>query len=385
MQAVKAVKQNYVPTPEILDLLEEFRKMVNDCIRIGLEKNLTSLKALSKNVYHELARYTISARYRLTAMSAATGILRNYRKALRTNPETKKPYATRLMLVDHYSFKIMDGSVRLPVRARRFVYIPLNQYTLSVISGHTVRSVCLTACTASIAFSKETAKETPIMGLIGIDRNLDNVTTATLDNQTQCLDLSEVTKTKMIYREVKSHLKRNDVRIRKRIFRKYGKKQTYKVQPILHNVSKQIVQQAKNEHLGIVLENLKGIRKLYRKGNGQGKDYRARLNSWSFYELQRQIEYKAKWEGIPVIYVPPHKTSSICTICGSEISECMERKVWCGKCQRLVDRDENAALNIVRAGVRFAPKGFAGEAMVPESSQGVILKVDANQLIQETS
>ena len=114
------------------------------------------------------------------------------------------------------------------------------------------------------------------------------------------------------------------------------------------------------------MENLTGIRKLYRKGNGQGKDYRARLNGWSYFELQRQIDYKAAWEGITVIYVPPHKTSSTCAICGSEISECTERKVYCHKCNRIVDRDENAALNIVKAGVRFAPKGLASEAMVKE-------------------
>lgn len=62
--------------------------------------------------------------------------------------------------------------------------------------------------------------------------------------------------------------------------------------------------------MGIILEDLKGIRKLYRKGNGQGSEHRAKMNSWSFYELQRQIEYKARWLGLPVKYVKANGTSS---------------------------------------------------------------------------
>ena len=78
---------------------------------------------------------------------------------------------------------------------------------------------------------------------------------------------------------VKSHFKRNDARIRKRVFGKYGRKQQNRVNQRLHLVSKAIVEQAEAEKQGIVMENLKGIRKLYQKGNGQGKDYRAWLPS----------------------------------------------------------------------------------------------------------
>src|SRR3989449_4332737 len=46
LQAVKAVRQNYHPTEEVLSLLEDFRCMVNDCVRIGLRENLTSMKSL---------------------------------------------------------------------------------------------------------------------------------------------------------------------------------------------------------------------------------------------------------------------------------------------------------------------------------------------------
>ena len=377
MRAVKSVKQNYSATPQILELLEEFRKMVNDCVRIGLAENVTSLKTLSLKAYHQSERYRVPTCYRLTAISKATGILRNYRKTLRKHPNVKKPYADKLMLTDCYAFKIADGKLRLSLGNKKFAFMPLNQHTLTVISGYTVRFVNLTARNMSLAFSKETAMA-DVTGLIGLDRNVGNVATATLDGTTTIYDLSEAAKIKMMYREIKSHFRRNDARVAKKVQQKYGKLQRDRVQPILHNVSKRIVQKAKAEHFGIVMENLKGIRKLYRKGNGQGNEYRSQLNSWSFAELQRQIEYKAKWENIPVIYVPAAKTSSICAICGCKIVECIERQVYCPNCKRAVDRDENAALNIVRAGLRFSLKGEAGEAMMPVKRW----QVDASQLTQ---
>jgi len=221
-------------------------------------------------------------------------------------------------------------------------------------------------------------------GLIGIYRNLDNVTIATDKGNTKRFDLSEATKIKATYREVQSHLKRNDVRIRKRIFSKYGRKQRNHVNQCLHLVSRQIISEAKANNQGIVMENLKGIRKLYRKGNRQGKEYRSRLNSWSFYELQRQIEYKAKWEGIPVFYVHPYGTSSHCAVCGSKILESTSREVYCPNCKTLVDRDENAALNIVKRGVRFAPVGLARNEAVRGNPERVILRAEASKLTHLT-
>ena len=44
---IKTVNQQIMISQEILDLTTKFRNMVNDCIRIGLQNNVTSLKTLS--------------------------------------------------------------------------------------------------------------------------------------------------------------------------------------------------------------------------------------------------------------------------------------------------------------------------------------------------
>src|SRR5439155_18528002 len=138
------------------------------------------------------------------------------------------------------------------------------------------------------------------------------------------------------------------------------------VQPILHNVSKRIVEDAKTRRYGIIMERLTGMRRLYRKGNRQNRNYRAIMNRRSYGELQRQIEYKARWEDVKILYVSAWNTSKRCSICGYKTLESTQRRLWCPHCGAILDRDENAARNIAAGGLRFSPNEPPGEAMVEE-------------------
>jgi len=381
MRAVKTVQQHYKLNPEILRMLDEFRQMMNTCTRIGLAENVTSLKALSLKAYRQLATYDAMSYYKLCAISSATGILRNYRRTARHGENPTTPYVRRLRLTTCYGFKIKDGCLLLPYHPRKAIGIPLTPHVQATIRKHPVRSVTLTKDKLSLTYAKQVAEVKP-NGFIGIDRNLNNVTLAGTDGSIMKHDLSDATRVKATYRRVRSRMSRNDVRIRREITGKYGWKQQEKVNRILHQASKMIVQQAKQGGFGIVMEQLTGLRKLYQRGNGQGGWYRGRMNSWSYAELQRQIEYKARWEGLPVIYVHPHGTTAKCSICGSRMARIPEenRTLKCPSCRVSVDRDVNAARNILERGVRFAPIALPVEAMVQEPSSKVILKVDGSEL-----
>jgi putative transposase len=119
MRVVKVVNQNYSPSDETLELLEDFRLMVNDCIRIGLNESVTSMRKLCLASYHALAGYPAATYYHLTAISRAAGILRNYRKSMGRNPATKVPFAKKLMLTDCYGFRIQSNRLRITLRGGR--------------------------------------------------------------------------------------------------------------------------------------------------------------------------------------------------------------------------------------------------------------------------
>ena len=117
------------------------------------------------------------------------------------------------------------------------------------------------------------------------------------------------------------------------------------------------------------------------------------MNSLPWYEIKRQIEYKAAWEGVPVIQLTKGETrgpSKICPACGERLQEdryskVHRRELWCSKCGKWRDRDLVAVMNIsYRGWLRFRQsKGEAGEAMVQEPhKEGVLLKVDASKLSQ---
>src|SRR3989442_11477944 len=154
--------------------------------------------------------------------------------------------------------------------------------------------------------------------------------------------------------------KRDDVRIRRVIASKYGLRRTARTGHFLHTSTKTVVAAAVQQRQALVLENIQGIRALYRKGNGQGRNYRGKMNGWSFSEAQRQIEYKARWAGLPIIRLSRRETSGssvTCPRCGERLQsdKRLGRKLWCGKCRMEMDRDRVAAVIMARRGrVRFA-------------------------------
>ena len=377
------MKQRFHPDERILKLMESFRRITNECIRIGLSEGKTSLKTLSIACYPKLKTYDVPSAYKLCAISKAAGILNHYRKLSRKH-HVREPYCSRLSLTTCYGIRAIDGKVRM----RGGVEVPLNGYVQRFLSQPNleVRSVTLTVESMSLSVRKH-LEPVEFTGMLGIDSNVDNVTVADTQNQVRRFDLSKAAAVRTRCRRNKRGFRRNDIKVRKRLFTKYGCLETNRVGWLLHNVSANIVLQAKLRRQAIVMENLKGIRKLYRKGNGQGTDYRSRMNSWSYGELQRQIQYKAEWNGIPLIYVRPGGTSARCSICGHRVLPEENRQLHCPNCGVTVDRDVNAARNIVARGLRFKPVGSASEAMVqePTQSQVVILRVDAGQLTSRPS
>src|ERR1700704_6828239 len=112
--AVKSVWQHYAPTRDVLGLLEVFRRMVNESVRIGLANNVSSLRRLSLLSYNQLAQYDSPSCYKLCAISRAAGILQSRKKSLKRGFPTREPYTIRPCLVSCYGFKVKNGWLEIP-------------------------------------------------------------------------------------------------------------------------------------------------------------------------------------------------------------------------------------------------------------------------------
>jgi putative transposase len=371
-------------------MMEIFKDMVNHCIRIGLENNCSTMKKLSQLTYHTLQDYQIQSKYKLTAISQAAGRLAQLKKDIKKGRKVKSPYVSKPYLVSCYGFKINGMLLSFPISNREFANILLNNHTTTILSDKTLqpRSFVITPTTLSITVRKNIEEVKP-ESIIGIDRNLRNITIST-PQQTIMYKTNKILSIKENMTHVKASFRRNDRRVKNRFFAKIRGRQTRRVNQYLHKITKDIVERAKESRSAIILEELKGIRKLYRKGNGQGNKFRRKLNSWSFYEFQRQLQYKAAWGGIPVWFVDPKRTSQLCPVCGERLQEdrLYRRSLWCNNCRRVMNRDVVASMNIAYKGwARFThPRGLPNEAMRGNVGlfEPLILRVDGSKLIDCT-
>ncbi len=132
------------------------------------------------------------------------------------------------------------------------------------------------------------------------------------------------------------------------------------VRDINHRMSSKIVETAKASGSGIKLEDLSGIR----KDKKHVKSFNYSLNSWSFCQLRKFVDYKAKLQGIVVAYIEPAWTSKSCSRCG-HLGDRNGKRFKCLTCGYVENADVNASFNIA-----LRPVGVSQSDVESDMSEG---------------
>jgi IS605 OrfB family transposase len=137
--------------------------------------------------------------------------------------------------------------------------------------------------------------------------------------------------------------RKNARRLLKRLSGKERRFQSW----VNHQISKHIVETARQQDAAIAVEDLQGIRD--RTNKRLRPSQRGLHNTWAFHQLRAFIEYKALRAGVKVIPVNPAWTSQICSCC-QHIGTRSGERFRCANCGAERHADLNGALNIAAVG-----------------------------------
>jgi putative transposase len=105
------------------------------------------------------------------------------------------------------------------------------------------------------------------------------------------------------------------------------------------------------------------------------------ISEVGMFEFRRQLEYKCKWYGSQLIVAPrAFPSSKMCSRCGHKRKELAlsEREYYCEVCGLRIDRDLNAALNLVTVSLPETQTA-CGEDVRPCDSPGITMRTSGKQ------
>ncbi|RAK04167.1 IS605 OrfB family transposase [Halanaerobium saccharolyticum] len=110
-----------------------------------------------------------------------------------------------------------------------------------------------------------------------------------------------------------------------------------------HKISRQLINFAVQKKVGtIIMENLENIRNTTKSLNRADRN----IHSWTFYQLQQFIKYKAELAGIKVEYINPKYTSQSCSKCNKIKKSNRKANLYSCECGNHIHADLNASRNI---------------------------------------
>jgi IS605 OrfB family transposase len=361
------------PTPEqvakIEATLQAFAAACNHINEV-VEPKITHNVTIQNQVYGEVReRFGLASNLAIRAINRVSA---NRKTAKRMNKPVKKflptsaDYDARI-----FSFREKDWSVSLTlVGGRERFLVDVGSYQKGKLSGVTPTSATLVkhqngTYSINIQVKNDAPSPQKSQDVIGVDLGRRDVA---VTSEGESFSGQQITEIRDRYSRVRASLQKKAVarrrapasltegtrstrrRARQILQRLSGRERRFQSW-VNHNVSKYIVDKAKQLGVSIAIEDLTGIRERTNE-QPRNKTERRRSNSWAFFQLRMFLDYKALGAGVEVIKVNPAYTSQTCHKClhihpvkGKSYRS--GKTFSCGHCHWKGDADFNGA-NVIR-------------------------------------
>lgn len=217
-----------------------------------------------------------------------------------------------------------------------------------------------------VTFDVKECELNSICNVVGIDRGI-NFVVATYDSKhkTGFVSGKTIKQKRAHYSKLRKQLQlRRTPSSRKRL-KAIGQRENRWMQDVNHCISKALVGSNPKNTL-FVLEDLTNIR---------SSTERVRLKdryvsvSWSFYDLEQKLTYKAGMNQSKVIKVDPHYTSQCCPMCGHIDKSNRNKKIHLFKCKTCgysSNDDRIGAMNLYRKGINYLNDNIFTDTVIAE-------------------
>ena len=304
MQVRVTTKIKIEPRQEIVDTINLYKQGLQHCVDIAWGMKIRNNVQLHPFVYLKL-RETLPSQLAISCIKQACGIV----KKAKINPIIKF-CSIRYNFPRSASFKNNILSIST-IQGRVKVPFTIPDYYKKYFSWNVTESLLTIdkkgRCFFFFTFSQESSINSDLQNrVLGIDLGVNNLA---VTSDKQFFNSSKVKQIKRRFKFLRSKLQHKGTHSSRRLLKKISGRENKFMRWVNHNISKEIV----SSFIGnkIVMENLKGIRKISR-----GRKMNYWISNWSFFQLQNFIQYKAEIKGIEVVRVKPNYTSQICSKCG---------------------------------------------------------------------
>ena len=330
---------------------QAFNRAASYCAQVAWEQGVTNKNKLHHIVYGATrATYRLGAQLACCARDKAAEAVRRARQDKRADCPTFRDDSSirydartyRLMSLDRVSLNTLTGRVIGQLVLGNFQRRTLYDTTWKIGGAELVRRA--NAWYLHITQTKADRAPDEPTGVIGVDLGLVNLATDSDGEQYSGAQIRAIRERRFQHRQRLQ--KTNTRRARWRLRQLAGKEARFQRQ-INHEISKRLIQKAKQQRKALALEDLKGIRERVTVRRSQ----RRQRASWAFQQLRLFVSYKAQREGVRVVLIAPRNTSRTCRASGhcEKDNRKTQGRFLCEKCGYQINADVNAAVNISRA------------------------------------